>query len=393
MRLTPKLKLLFIVNVDWFFVSHRLHIALEALAQGYEVHIATAITDQKYLLESSGMVVHPISLNRSGQSLGDAWRTCREIFSLYRRIKPDVVHLITIKPVLLGGLMARLAAVPAVVAAVPGLGFVFLDSGFKAVCRRWLVTRLYAAVFKHPNLTIIFQNGSDFSLMQISTGVDRAKLTIVPGSGVDMSRYMVTPLSSGKPVVALVSRMLVDKGVREFVSAVKILNQQGVVARFCLVGTVDPSNPSSLTQSELDIWAKQDGVELWGHRTDMPQVMATTTIVVLPSYREGLPKVLIEAAACGRAVITTDVPGCRDAILPDQTGLLVPVRDAAALAKAIAELISDPQRCAAMGLAGRQLAESIFDVKSVVQRHLTIYQELLASVQAKAQAKAQEVET
>ena len=376
MAVTPKPKLLFVVNVDWFFISHRLPIALEAVTQGYEVHIATAITDRLHQLQSHGLVVHAISLDRSRQSLMDVWRTCDEIFSLYRRIKPDVVHLITIKPVLLGGLMARLASVPALVAAVPGLGFVFLDSGFKAMCRRWLVTRLYAAVFQHPNITIVFQNKDDFSLLQLSTGVDHAKLTTIPGSGVDISLFGISPLPSGMPLVVLASRMLVDKGVREFVGAANLLKQQGVIARFCLVGTIDPSNPSSLTQTELDTWAKHSSVELWGHRSDMPRVMAAATIVVLPSYREGLPKVLIEAAASGRAVITTDVPGCRDAIDAPRTGLLVPVRSVPALAQAIADLLGNPQRCIAMGRAGRQLAESRFDVRAVVQRHLAIYQEL-----------------
>ena len=390
-KLPPKL--LFVVNVDWFFISHRLPIAMQAIEQGYEVHIATAITDKLETLQSAGLIVHPLSISRSGSGAADLWSTCRALWTIYRQVKPDIVHLVTIKPVLLGGLVARLAKVPAVVAAVPGLGFIFSNAGRLAAGRKWLITQFYGLVFRHPRIKIIFQNQDDLALLSASAPGLSSKVTIIPGSGVDIGLFQPSPLPGGVPLVVLAARMLADKGVREFVQAAQLLQGQGVQARFCLVGTPDPSNPASLNQHELESWQQRGWVELWGHRTDMPAVLSSATLVVLPSYREGLPKVLIEAAACGRAVITTDVPGCRDAILPGQTGLLVPVRDATALAKAIAELIHNPQRCAAMGLAGRQLAESTFDVKSVVQRHLTIYQELLANAQAKVQAKAQEVET
>jgi glycosyltransferase involved in cell wall biosynthesis len=182
-------------------------------------------------------------------------------------------------------------------------------------------------------------------------------------------------------VVLLPARLLVDKGVREFVQSAKILRQRGLSeqdVRFVIVGKTDPANPHSLHQDELALWAEEGIVELWGHRTDMPKVMEAAKIVVLPSYYgEGLPKVLIEAAACGRVVITTDHPGCRDAINPGVTGVLVPVRDVIALANAVQELLSDPARCAIMGQAGRELAESAFDERQVVASHLKIYQELM----------------
>jgi glycosyltransferase involved in cell wall biosynthesis len=177
--------------------------------------------------------------------------------------------------------------------------------------------------------------------------------------------------------VLLATRLLADKGVREFVQAARLLKQQGVSARFCLVGAVDSANPASLDDAELTQWANDGVVELWGQRLDMPEVLSSAHLVVLPSYREGLPKVLLEAAACGRAVVTTDVPGCRDAIDPGITGLLVPVRNAAALAEALNELISDPERCQAMGNAGRALAVQAFDLRQVVAAHLRIYQELI----------------
>ena len=370
-------RLLFVVNVDWFFLSHRLPIALEALRQGYEVHIATGLTDKRAELERHGLVVHPLALDRSSTGLGNAWRTMVELWKVFRAVRPDVVHLVTIKPVLLGGLVARLVGVPAVVAAVSGLGFVFMAHGAKATVRRWLVGGLYRVVFGHHNLKVVFQNPDDRASLAKLARLPDSKVEMIRGSGVDLAQYSHTSLPLGVPVVLLAARLLADKGVCEYVQAARLLKQRGVLARFCLVGTVDPENPTSFTQAAVDTWVHEGVVEWWGHRSDMPQVLAMAQVVVLPSYREGLPKVLLEAAACGRAVVTTDVPGCRDAVDPDVTGLLVPVRNAAVLANALEGLINDPERCRTLGNAGRVLAESAFDIRQVVAAHLRIYQELI----------------
>jgi len=369
--------LMFVVNVDWFFLSHRLPIALEAQRQGYQVHIATGLTDKLDELRRHGLVAHPLALDRSSTGLGNAWRTMVELWQVFRAVRPDVVHLVTIKPVLLGGLMARLAGVSAVVAAVSGLGFVFMARGAKAVVRRWLVGGLYRVALGHRNLKVIFQNPDDRASLAKLAHLPDSKVEMIRGSGVDLAHYSHMPLPPGVPVVLLAARLLADKGVREFVQAARLLKQQGVSARFCLVGSVDPANPASLTDAELTQWVNEGVVELWGQRSDMPEVLSSAHLVVLPSYREGLPKVLLEAAACGRAVVTTDVPGCRDAIDPGITGVLVPVRNAEVLAEAIKDLINDPTRCQTMGNAGRALAERAFDVRQVVAAHLRIYQELI----------------
>jgi len=374
-------RLLFVVNVDWFFLSHRLPIALEAKRQGYEVHVAAALTDRGAELERLGLVVHPLhALDRSSTGAGAAWRTLLELWRLFRRVRPDVVHLVTIKPVLLGGLAARLAGVPAVVAAVSGLGFVFVDRGLWAALRRGLVGALYRLALGHPNLKVIFQNPDDKASVIRLARLPEERTCLIRGSGVDLAQYAVAPLPPGPPVVLLAARLLADKGVREFVQAAVEVRRSGAPGaagvRFVLVGTTDPGNPTSLTEAELAAWARDGIVETWGHRADMPVVLAAAHVVVLPSYREGLPKVLIEAAACGRAVITTDVPGCRDAIDPGETGLLVPARDANALAQAILQLLADPERFAALGRAGRALAERAFDVNEVVAEHLRIYKSL-----------------
>ncbi len=375
----PTRKLLFVVNVDWFFLSHRLPIALEAMRQGYEVHIAAGITDRLAEMQAHGLHVHPLDISRSKTGPSEALQVAGQIWRVYKTVQPDVVHLVTIKPVLMGGILARLAGVPAVVAAVSGLGFVFLETGLFAALRRKLVGVLYRASFGHRNLKVIFQNAQDKATLVQLAGLSETKTELIRGSGVDVSQFTAGPLPGGAPVVMLAARLLADKGVREFVQAARLLKTAGSTARFCLVGTADLHNPASLTQPELDAFQKESIVELWGHRTDMAATLAAAHIVVLPSYREGLPKVLIEAAACGRAVVTTDVPGCRDAIEPGVTGVLVPARDAQALSQAIAALLSDPQRCHAMGQAGRALAEQAFDIQQVVAQHLRIYAGLIAS--------------
>jgi glycosyltransferase involved in cell wall biosynthesis len=245
------------------------------------------------------------------------------------------------------------------------------------VIRRWLVGGLYRMALGHRNLKVIFQNPDDRASLTKLAHLPDSKVAMIRGSGVDLTQYNHTPLPPGLPVVLLAARLLADKGVREFVQAARLLRQQGVSARFCLVGSVDPANPASLADTELTQWANEGVVELWGQRSDMPGVLRAAHLVVLPSYREGLPKILLEAAACGRAVVTTDVPGCRDAIDRGFTGLLVPVRNATALAEALNGLINDPARCQAMGNAGRALAERAFDVRQVVAAHLRIYQELI----------------
>jgi glycosyltransferase involved in cell wall biosynthesis len=372
-------KLLFVVNVDWFFMSHRLPIALEAMRQGYEVHLATGMTDRREALAALGLQVHELPLLRSGASVLGELRTLRRMAAVMREVRPDIVHLVTVKPVVLGGIAARLARVPAVVSAVSGLGFVFTARGIKAKLLRTIVVALYRAVLGHPNMKVIFQNDDDRLLLQSLTGLEDAQSMIIRGSGVDLDRFAVRPFPAEPVVVLFAARLLRDKGVEEFVQAARMLRRRGVNAVFCLAGAPDPANRASVGNEELRDWRSSGCVEFLGHLDDMAQVLADAHIVVLPSYREGLPKVLAEAAACGRPVITTDVPGCRDAIVPGQTGLLVPAKDAKALAAAIERLIADPEMRLAMGGAGRRLAEREYAVGHIVEQHLSLYRQLLGA--------------
>jgi glycosyltransferase involved in cell wall biosynthesis len=369
-------KILFIVNVDWFFVSHRLPIALEAIRQGYEVHIATMVTDKLDLLEKSGLIVHSLSLHRSRSGisiLSELWA----LLSIIKDIAPDIVHLVTIKPVLLGGIASRLASVPAVVSAISGLGFTFHGKGFIFSLRRKLISLFYYLSLGHMNQKIIFQNNDDkLKLSQIGKNINNRSV-LIQGSGVDLSLYSVVENNFNSPVIMMAARLLSSKGVREFVQASKIVRTNNKNVRFVLVGDTDPLNPESIKKSEISQW-KEDGlVEIWGYRSDMSNVIPKANVIVLPSYYgEGLPKVLIEAAACGRVVITTDHPGCRDAITR-KTGVLIPIKDSEALADAILDLLQNPQKAIKMGEAGRALAEQKYAIEKVCEKHITIYKDLL----------------
>ncbi len=371
-------KLLFVVNVDWFFLSHRLPIALAAQKEGFEVHIATVITDNLGVLQAHGLKVHALGLERGGVGLLNAVQTALDLRHIIKRVKPEVVHLVTIKPVLLGGLVARWMRVPALVSAVSGLGYVFTAHGLKARLRRGLVVLVYSWALGHRNQAVIFQNPDDRDTLMAATGLTHSKVEMIRGSGVDLTQYNIAPEIAGVSVVLFPARLLADKGVFEFVAAARLLRAKGLAARFVLAGLVDTVNPTSVTQAQLDAWVAEGVVEHWGYRSDMPHVLASANVVALPSYREGMPKALLEAAACGRAIVTTDVPGCRDTIEPGVTGRLVALRDEVNLAYAIEELLSHPEQRMAMGLAGRRLAEQEFDVRAVVEKHLAIYQRLLA---------------
>jgi glycosyltransferase involved in cell wall biosynthesis len=374
-------RLLFVVNVDWFFRSHRLPIALKAKEHGYEVHLATEFTAYAEEFSQLGFRLHPLPSMRGAAGLLRSLLSLFALIKLFRRVEPDLVHLVTIRPVVLGGIAARIARVPAVLSAISGLGYVFVDTGFRAWIRRTVVSRLYSVALGHRNLKVVFQNRDDRDEISDIAGVDARHIEIIRGSGVDLTTFCPSELPGGKPLVMFAARMLRDKGVLDFVSAARMLQDSGFAlcggVRFALVGDIDPGNPASLSEEELAAIASDAGVEVWGARPDMHRVLPLAWVVVLPSYREGLPRVLIEAAACGRAVVTTDVPGCRDAIEPGVTGLLVPPRSPQELAEALKRLLNDPARCSAMGSAGRALAETSFDIRGIVERHMSIYAELL----------------
>lgn len=374
------MKLLIVVNDLSFLLSHRLPIVLAAEGVGYEVHVAYGSLGRvgDKALSAHNFKFHFISIRRGGtnplRDLISAW----SLFSFFRELRPDLVHLVTIKPVLLGGIAARLARVPAVVSAMAGLGFLFVErAGLKATLLRRLTNLFFPLALGNSHQILVFQNIVDRERVLATARVLPQRTRLIRGSGIDLSVCPVLAEPAGVPVVAMAARLLRDKGVVEFVESARILRARGISVRFWLIGEPDLSNPASVTFGELAAWGLEGIVEYLGYRKDVLDLYARAHIVTLPSYYgEGLPKCLIEAAACARPVVTTDMPGCRDAIEPDVTGLLVPPRNALALANALERLLKNPSLRESMGRAARRLAEREFGIERVVTAHLKIYQEL-----------------
>lgn len=371
-----KLKILYIVNEPWFFLSHRLPIAVEAQEQGYTIHVATRAGEAVSEILDKGFIHHEISLSRNGSSVPTELSSLLDIWKLINSVKPDVLHLVTIKPVLYGGIASRFTSVKKVVAAVSGLGTLFLATGTKADLKRKVGIGLYRLALRSNKTTVILQNPDDKQLLIDLKAVKAEQTTLIRGSGIDLSTFQAFPEKlNDTPIVTFAARLLFDKGLAEYVDAIKLLNKKGIVANYQIVGDMDLGNNTSATEKDIEEWKTIPNLVVLGYQEEMSTVFKDSNIVVLPSYREGLPKVLIEAAACGRAVITTDVPGCRDAIEENKTGLLVPVKDSKELASAIEKLVTDTELRVEMGIAGRQLAEREFAIEKVIEKHLSIYQQ------------------
>ncbi len=369
-------RLLFTVNWDRFFVSHRLVLAEAARAAGWDVHIAVPPGDFLPPITAAGFPVHHFPLSRSGtQPVAEA-QSVAALRGLYRRLQPDVVHQVAQKSVVYGSLAVRLGTGrrPAVVNALAGMGYAFLARGAAAAVRRRLIVSAYRALLDAPGQQLILQNREDRDLF-VSQGIIRPeRVHLIRGSGVDLARFAPTPEPEGPPVVLLAARLLWHKGVREFVEAARRLRAQGTVARFVLVGAPDVGNRAAVPIEMVRAWVAEGVVEHWGHRDDMPTVMAQAHVVCLPSYREGLPKVLLEAMAAGRPIVASEEPGCREVVTPGTDGLLVPVADASALASAIEVLVRDAAVRTRMGAAGRAKAEKEFGVERVIAATLAAYE-------------------
>lgn len=369
--------IIFVVNNASYFISHRLPIGLALLARGVEVHVI-APGECPAALSEAGFTYHSVEMSRKGINPFTEFSTIFALYRLFKQIEPDLVHLVTIKPYLYGGIAARLSGVTAVVSAVAGLGILFSGQGIKNNILRSILYPLYRTAFTHKNQVAIFQNPNDRDLLVEWGVLKREKTTLIRGAGVDLKYYPYQSEPVGVPVISFAARLLKDKGVQEFVEASRMLKLRNIEARFWLIGDPDPGNSNTVKPDQLAAWEAAGLIECLGYRSDIADLFTQSNIVTLPSYYgEGLPKVLIEAAACGRAVVTTDHPGCRDAIDPG-TGVLVPIRDAEPLANAIQDLILNIEKRKAMGKAGRALAEREFAIEKVINMHMTIYNALLS---------------
>lgn len=376
------MKIVYIVNIDWFFISHRLPIALEALKKGHKVYVFAKDTGKMEYLKSLGIHIFPINLERGSVNPFQSLRLLLDLKEKITSIQPDLVHLVTIKPVLIGGLAAILARVPSIVYAISGLGFIFTNTMLKAKVLRLGIIPLYRLALSAKNKTVIVQNLDDLRILRQYVAIPESQTVLIPGSGVDLKQFDFQPIPLKNKIVLMACRLLADKGVYEFRQSARLLKDKYPDVRFVLVGGIDPDNPASLTEEELNKWVEKEDLEWWGHQSNMSEVLSQATIVVLPSYREGMPKVLLEAQALGRPIVTTDVPGCREAIENGKTGFLAQVKDEQSLANAIEKLISNDELCLEFSRNARALAEKKFDIKQVVKTHMNIYENLMQSQHA-----------
>ena len=367
-------KIFMFVNVDWFFYSHRLPIANASREHDINMFVFTDITDKETNQTPSEyrMVQSPLT-----RKLNNPWSLFSEFLSalsLIYREKPDVIHAVTIKPILFMGLIARLTKTP-FIAAISGFGPVMEQNNFIKKLRFKMVLLIYRFIFSSETVNTICQNENDKNILLQHSLCDKSKITIIPGSGVDLKKFK--PSTSGKTwdTVLMASRILKDKGVEEYCSAAKLFKKTDKRnVKFMLAGPIDKSSPSSISEEDINKLCLDSDVEYLGAEKDLENLLASSSIFVLPSYyAEGVPKVLLEASACGIPIITTDHPGCRDAIINNETGLLVKIRDSEAIYRAIKYMFDNPQIMEKMGKAGRELAENSYNESEVVNLHYAIY--------------------
>jgi len=372
-------KIVYVVNTINFFNSHREALAVEASRKGLDVYVLSNMNDSKGMINPEFTYYH-VGFTRSGQNIISEFLTFFRVLFLFLKIRPDLLHLVTIKPILYGGVAARIAGNFAVVVAISGLGSVFSASSGLPLLRLKIVKYLYGFALKQKRIVVIFQNEDDRQKLLAISSVDIKRTRIIRGSGVSLSDYPYLSEPNGVTTVSMAARLLKEKGICEFVGAARILKNRGIPVNMQVIGSPDYGNPYSVTVEEISKWKNENLVSFLGYRRDIAALYAESNIVCLPSYYgEGLPKSLVEAAACGRAVITTDMPGCRDAVIPGVSGVLIPPRDEVALADSIQTLISDPARRKKMSQAGRKLAEEVFKIELVVEKHMNIYRELLSN--------------
>jgi glycosyltransferase involved in cell wall biosynthesis len=367
--------LLYLVTEDWYFLSHRLPMASAAQRAGYDVHVATHLNGAGGDIEKHGFTLHALAWRRGSLNPLDLVSIIRQVRALYARLNPDLVHHVALQPAIIGSLSAlghrfkRLNA-------LAGLGFGFTSRSAKATLIRPVLAALLRTLLKNPNASVLVQNPDDVAALA-ALGVPGDHVFLIPGSGVDVQTLRPLPEPESPVTVAFVGRLLDDKGIRTLIAAHDLLTARGTNVRLLVAGDRDPANPASIPYAEIAQWTRKPGVEMLGHVADVGSVWKRAHIAVLPSRREGLPKSLLEAAACGRPIVATDVPGCREIAHAGVNALLVPPDDAAALADAIRQLADDAALRRRFGEAGRRMVEAEFSSEKIGEQTVALYDRLL----------------
>lgn len=391
-------RVLYIFPLAINFTIHWVDRVKWVAALGADVHVA--VPDDPVLdeLDLEGITLHRINAPRDRLRFLYDFSLIKEIPRVIRAVRPDLLHAATTRPVLYAGIFGRLFGVRAVVLSVTGLGYLFIGQSTAVRAMRAIASVAYRFVLKQKNSVTIFENGNDRDVFLQRGYVNEDQTFVLVGGGVDLEKYVhALEPETKNPIVVLAGRLLRDKGVVEFYEAAKTLKLRGVQARFVLVGDVDPGNPATLASKTIKDWVEAGHIEWWGWRSNMIDVYQQSSLFCLPSYREGAPRTIIEAAAIGRATVATDVPGCRDVVVDGVTGRLVPARAVAPLADALQDLIEDAPARREMGTAARRYAERSFSNQQRATELVKIYEGVLEQplvdipVDAESAVKAQSV--
>lgn len=368
-------RLLYVASEDWYFLAHRLPMARAARDAGYEVHVATRVVDGAAAIEAEGFKLHPIPFRRGRVALFSALNTVFTLRRLHHDVAPAIAHHVALQVIVLGSL-ASLGRLTPVVNAFTGFGFIFTSDTMKARLLRPVIVVLLRRLCMRKKTVVLVENPDDRDAL-VSLGIMSDHITVIPGSGVDVGRFQPMAEPAGTPTVAFVGRLLEDKGIRTLVAAIRLLNSRAHTVDLVIAGDVDPANPASVSASELADWTRDPNIRWAGHVKDIAEIWAQAHIAVLPSRREGLPMALVEAAACGRPLIATDVPGCREVVIGDKTGLLVRLDDTASLANAIKQLADSQPLRQRYGVAARRLAVEKFSAGTVGDQITQLYKNLV----------------
>lgn len=366
--------LLYVVTEDWYFMSHRLPMARAARDAGWDVHVATRVGNDGGAIEAEGFTLHPLHWQRSSLSPLALINDILALRTLYQKLKPTLVHHVALKPTVVGGTASLgLIPEPTCVNSLAGLGFVFTSKKPLAQLLRFPMHVALGLLLNRKKTVNIVQNPDDYKAIQ-AMDVSVSRIEIIPGSGVDVDILRPTREPESPPIrIGFVGRLLEDKGVRSLIRAHVILRDRGIDAELHLAGTPDPANPTSISRAELQSWKRDKGIFQHGHVSDIGAFWASCHIAVLPSRREGMPKSLLEAAACGRPIVATDVPGCREVAREGTSALLVPVDDPEALANALTRLCGDSLLRATLGIGGRRLVEADFSSEKIGEATVALY--------------------
>lgn len=371
-------KILFLVTEDWYFCSHRLHIAKAISERGIHVVVATRVRSHGEVIKSAGLKVVPLEIDRGGFNPVADLLTLVRLVWVYANERPDFVHHVALKPIIYGSFAARLVGVPHIVNAFAGLGEIFIEHHRRYGLIKTLVVAALKVALAPKNVRVICQNPDDLDSLVQRRLVERNRSVVIRGSGVDTRKFRSGMPIDGDPIVILGSRMLWTKGVGEFVEAARQLKRAGKRMRMVLVGAPDPINPASVPLRQLELWHDEGIIEWLGQRGDMAKLLAQSTVAVLPSsYAEGVPKFLLEAASAGLPLVAYDVRGCREVVRNKENGFLVPFKNSTRLAAAIGNLLEDKALRSRMGEASRRIAIREFSEAQVVRETMALYQSAL----------------